>query len=70
VPYPDVARLASLYKQSVGKTEAASSRGGLLALQVREDLKWDFIYRYNFTNISSAGILRIIITQLFSKQRL
>jgi hypothetical protein len=69
VPYPDVARFVSLYKQSVGKTEAASSRGGLLALQVREDLKWDFMCLYNFSNISSAGILRNIFTQLFSKQR-
>jgi hypothetical protein len=69
VPYADVARLVSLYKQRVGKKEAASSRGGLLALQVREDLKWDFIYLYNFTNISSAGILISIVTQLFPKQR-
>jgi hypothetical protein len=51
VPYPDVARLVSLDNPSFGRTEA------VLALQVREDLNWDFLYLYNFSNISSAGIL-------------
>jgi hypothetical protein len=50
VPYPDVARLVSLYKQSVGKTAAASLRAVLLALQAGEDLKWDFIYLLNFSS--------------------
>ena len=70
VPYPDVALLVSLDIPSFGKVEALSSRAGLLALQVREDLNWDFMYLYNFPNISSARILIIIFTQMFSKSRL
>ena len=67
---PDVVLLVSLDIPSFGKTEALSARVGLLALQVTEDLNWDFMYLYSFSNISNAEILISIFTQLFSKPRL
>jgi hypothetical protein len=68
VPYIDVARLVSLGVPSVGKTETGSSRGGMPSLRVREDLKWEFINLFNFSNILGVGILIGIFAQLFSKQ--
>jgi hypothetical protein len=54
VPYLDVARWVSASRPTGA---AATSRAGLLALQAREDLKYGFLYRFTFSNVSNVNIL-------------
>ena len=67
VTYLDTACLAWAARPSGRKTAAARWRAGLQALQPREGLKEDFLYLFAFSNVSNAGILVAIFTQLFSK---